>query len=126
MQLPEEDELYLREKGVSYELTAQGNEGFLIIKSYPVNVGVYDRDQTDLLLRIPTGYNMSKLDMFWVDPPLKLKSGSYPQAAEAFEDYVGRRWQRFSRHLQTWRPGIDGLAMFLSFVQRELHGEPSK
>lgn len=122
MQLPEEDELYLKEKGFSYEVMPQGNEGLLIIKDYPVNSAIYDHEKIDLLIFIPTGYNISKLDMFWVCPHLKLKDGSYPQAANYFQDYIGRNWQRFSRHLQAWQPGIDGLPMFLSFVNRELVG----
>ena len=127
MQLPEEDEAYLKEKGFVYELLIEGNTGLLIIKDYPVSAAKYDRDRTDLLIQIPNGYNISKLDMFWVDPPLKLKaSGSFPQAAAYFEPLPvssGRQWQRFSRHLNDgqWKAGIDGLSTFMSLIQRELH-----
>ena len=123
MQLPEDDEFFLKEKGFEYDLFTEGNQGILIIKDYPVRSETYDHSQTNLLLRIPTGYNMSSLDMFWVDPPLKFKDGNYPPAANYFEQIRDRQWQRFSRHLppNTWKAGIDGLAMFLTFVQRELH-----
>lgn len=120
MNLLEEDEKYLAEKGYSWELQPDGGNLALIIKNYPVNENVFDRSRADLLIIIPAQYNNARLDMYYVDPPLKNKDGSYPQAADQFEDHAGRRWQRFSRHLDTWLPGIDTLAGFMSLISREL------
>ncbi|MEF3691708.1 MAG: E2/UBC family protein [Candidatus Moraniibacteriota bacterium] len=120
MNILEEDEEYLSQKGYKWELLADGENGALIIKDYPVNENVFDRPKIDLLIIIPAQYNNAKLDMFYVDPPLKKKDGSYPNAAEHFEDHVGRRWQRFSRHLNSWLPGIDSLAGFMSLISKEL------
>ena len=120
MNLLEEDEKYLSQKGYKWEFLADGENGALIIKDYPVNEGVFDRPKIDLLIIIPAQYNNAKLDMFYVDPSLKKKDGSYPNAAEHFEDRAGRRWQRFSRHLNSWLPGIDSLAGFMSLISKEL------
>ena len=121
MQLLEEDESYLKEKGYSYELTAEGEGGCLIIPGIPLSPDKYDQTAVDLLICIPKGYNDAKLDMFYVHPHVRLRAtGQYPQAADYFEDHVGRKWQRFSRHLPQWRPGIDTLQNFLPFVRREL------
>lgn len=121
MDLPEADEGFLNRKGHRWELIPGGGGGFLVVKDFLVSPAAFDRDKTDLMVRIPTGYNTAGLDMYYVDPPLRLKNGSYPQAADVFEDHAGRRWQRFSRHLAgPWRPGLDGLPMFFALILKEL------
>jgi hypothetical protein len=121
MQLLEEDEAYRKEKGYAYELVPEGENACLIIKGYPLSPNKYDRDAVDLLICIPKGYNDAKLDMYYVDPPVRLKaSGQYPNKADHFEGHAKRNWQRFSRHLPEWRPGIDTLQNFLPLVHREL------
>lgn len=121
MRLPEFDEQYLKEKGYEWELLPDGGSGALVIKNYSVASEKYDHGATDLLVLIPAQYNNAGLDMFYVDPPLHLKNGNYPQAAETFEDHAGRHWQRFSRHLgRPWNPGVDGLPGFLALISKEL------
>src|SRR4051812_1581135 len=117
MDLPDEDSEYLQSKGLVWELKPDGRAGWLVLKDFAVASDVYDRGSTDLLIRIPEGYPMAGLDMFYVDPPLKLRTGNYPPAADHFEDHIGRKWQRFSRHLNDanslWQGGLDGLQSFL-------------
>lgn len=120
MQLPEDDERYLTDKGVTFELIPDGGGCLLLLPKYPINAKTYDRDDTTLMVRIPAQYPNAKLDMFYADPPIKLQNGSYPDRADHFEDHGGRKWQRFSRHLPDWRAGIDGLPTLLTFVHREL------
>jgi len=121
VQLLEEDEAYLKEKGYNYQLVTDGDVGCLVILGYILASGKYDRDAVDLLICIPKGYNDAKLDNYYVDPPVRLKAtGQYPPAADYFEDHAKRKWQRFSRHLPQWRAGIDTLQNFLPFVHREL------
>ncbi len=121
MQLLEEDEAYLNGKGYVYELVPDGDNAGVIIKGYAVSSGKYDQAVVDLLICIQKGYNDARLDNFYVDPPVRMKStGQYPQNANVFEDHAGRKWQRFSRHLPQWRPGIDTLQNFMPLVHREL------
>jgi hypothetical protein len=121
MRLLDEDQAYLREKGYTYEVLADGEAGCLVIKAFALAPGKYDRDTVDLMVCIPKGYNDAHLDNFYVDPELRLKAtGEYPQAASVFENHGGRRWQRFSRHMPKWRPGIDTLKSFLPCAYREL------
>lgn len=125
MNLPEDDESFLQRKGYNWTLTDGSDGGLLVLTGYRVNGERYDREAVDLLLRIPAQYNIARLDMWWVEPHLRLKSnGNFPDAANTIEAYLGRSWQRFSRHLPdgTWRAGVDGLPMFLTFVNRELRG----
>jgi len=123
MRLPEDDEEYLNGKGYDWQLAPDGGGGCLIIKGFSVSAEVFDAAKVDLMIRIPAGYNMAGLDMFYVDPPLRMRAtGAYPEAASHFEQHTGRKWQRFSRHLITtrWRPGVDRLPMFLALIQKEL------
>jgi hypothetical protein len=123
MNLPEDDEAFLRGKGFDWSLIPDGDGGMLIVKGYAVSITKYDRAATDLMIRIPAQYNMAKLDMWYVDPPLRLKGTSQlPNQAEVFENHAGQNWQRFSRHLPdgAWRAGIDGLPMFFTFINGEL------
>ncbi len=118
--LPEQDEKCLNEKGYRWTLKAGG---CLVLEGVSVSAERYDRQAVDLMIRIPPGYPMAALDMFYVRPELKLKSGGYPQAAEAFEEHCGQRWQRFSRHLQDkWQVGVDSVRTFLAVILAELQG----
>ena len=126
MRLPEDDENYLNGKGYTWRLVPEAGGGCLIISGFPVSAEVFDRAQVDLMIRIPAQYNVAGLDMFYVDPEIKLRAtGSHPQTASVFETYAGRRWQRFSRHLITtpWRPGLDGLPMYMALIQKELQAK---
>ena len=123
MRLPEDDETYLAGKEYDWEMLPEGSDGCLVIKNFPVSGELFDHTATDLMIRIPSSYPNAALDMFYVDPPLKLKAtNAYPRAAEQFEDHAGRRWQRFSRHFEgKWKVGTDCVASFLSLIRSELH-----
>jgi hypothetical protein len=123
MELLDEDKAYLDSKGHAYEVVADGANGGVVFKDFPLAPGKYDREKTDLLICIPKTYNDAKLDNYYVDPPVKLSGGGYPDRADHFEDHVGKRWQRFSRHVKQWRPGIDFLQNFMPLVERELQGK---
>ena len=75
MDLPEEDETFLDRKQFSWELLPDGGGGCLVVRNYPVSPDIFDRDKTDLMVRIPAGYNTAGLDMYYVDPPLRLRGG---------------------------------------------------
>lgn len=122
MNLPKDDEMFLRGKGFDWSLAPDGDSALLIVKAFTVNGTKYDRESVDLMIRIPAQYNMAKLDMWYVSPPLRLRATSqYPNQAAVFETHGERSWQRFSRHLPegAWRAGIDGLPMFFTFIYRE-------
>src|ERR1051325_5995125 len=46
-------------------------------------------------------------DMWWFDPAVRLADSRSVQATECIEQYLGRSWQRWSRHLNQgqWRSG---------------------
>jgi len=122
--LPEEDSRFLNAKGFDWRVEPNGSGGYLILHDFPVNPDRFDRSCTDLLILIPQGYPLAGLDMFFADPWVKLHSGELPGQADVPQEYLGRKWQRFSRHLQQpWRPGLDGLASFLAIIAKELRAK---
>ncbi len=126
MQLPAQDEAYLAERKYAWELQPDPRGGaFLVIKNFDVAGGGFTPGTTDLMIRIPAQYPMAPLDMWYCAPPIRIaKTGQYARASEVMESHMNRTWQRFSRHLNgTWKPGIDSIRSFFTFIQRELQGQ---
>jgi hypothetical protein len=120
--LRQADEQYLQRTGLEYEVTPEGGLISVVIKHWPLPAG-YEPAEVDLLIRLPPGFPDTQPDMYWCDPPVRsVRTGAFPQAADLFEDYLGRRWQRFSRHLPpgAWHPGRDSLESYITLIRAEL------
>lgn len=117
--LPEEDREFLSARGLTFELAESGGWINLVIKNYQLP-GAYVPGSCDLLLRLPPGYPNANPDMFWTTPGICLRNGVAPLAAQVVEAYDGRNWQRWSRHNQAWRAGIDNVQTKLRAVKTEL------
>lgn len=119
--LPGEDTAYLRRLGC--EWVEQPERGFtcVVIKGFRIPPG-YHVDRSDLLVRLPPGFPDAAPDMWWFDPPLRISGGGAPPATDQTESYLGRTWQRWSRHFPsgTWRPGRSGLESYVSLIRKEL------
>lgn len=123
MELPTIDQAFLAAKNFVYEfLPGNASERLLVLRGIRLAPGRYNHEVVDVLVKIPPGYPVTLLDMFWVFPALRYADGRTPQAADTYESHEGRSWQRFSRHLPpgSWRPGIDSLRTFLPRVLAEL------
>lgn len=113
------DKQYLDENDFNYELQENLGETILIIKDYPISTLMFDKDKVKILIKIPKGYPMARLDMFWITPHIRLNgTSSFPQNADLIETIVGDNWQRFSRHYP-WKPTFD-LQMHLNVVKEVL------
>jgi hypothetical protein len=119
--LPDRDVAHLVDKRLNYDLIEDGGMLCVLLPDYPLPEG-YEPRATTLLLRLPPGYPDAAPDMYWCDPPVRLAAGGVLPAADSFESYLGRSWQRFSRHLQSgaWRAGSDGLASYLSLIRADM------
>jgi hypothetical protein len=125
MSIPERDAAFLRERGFDWEAVPDpAGSACVIVHRFPVQAGGFSPETTDLMVRIPPQYPMTPLDMWYCDPPIRLSiNGQFAPASEVMESHLGRRWQRFSRHLNGgWRPGVDSLRSFFTLIQRELQG----
>ncbi|HVA57605.1 MAG TPA: E2/UBC family protein [Gemmatimonadaceae bacterium] len=121
MTLPAIDLQYLGERIIEHRVAIEANMTCVVLAGFQVPLG-YDRERADLLLRLNPGYPDVPPDMWWFDPPLRRADGRPIQAADTFENHLGRTWQRWSRHFSTgqWRSGIDTLESFVALIRREL------
>lgn len=119
--LPSNDTKYLAERALNHELISDANMTCVVFRNFLLPEG-FDHNRADLLLRISPGYPDVAPDMWWFDPPIRRTDSIPIPATEAIEHYLGRSWQRWSRHLAAgqWRSGIDGLENFLALLRREL------
>ena len=121
--LPAEDVAYLERRGYRYKAELENGFVCLIIYGYVLPCG-YTSSTVDLLLRLAAGWPDAKPDMFWMDPAVGYAKGGGPGQAQVRETYLGRSWQRFSRHLPDglWRTG-DGLETWMTQIAETLRRE---
>ena len=110
----------LRSEGYVIEVLEEKSVFCIVFKDYPLPQGVWNREKTDLLIRVQPVYPNGKLDMFWVNPEILLKNGNKPKAGDVIENYCGKQWQRFSWHVQKWNPAIDSILTYLQVVNHRL------
>lgn len=122
--LTDSDRQYLESKGFDFEAVSEANMICVVIKAFALPDG-YEPGQADLLLRLPLQFPDVPPDMFWMDPPVRYAGGVVPAATDLLEPYVGRQWQRWSRHfgMSTWRPGVDDLRSYLRLIKSTLERE---
>ena len=121
MSLPEIDVAYLGERGIVHEIVVDSGMTCVVMPQWPLPRG-FDRDESDLLIRLSPGYPDVPPDMWWFSPPVHLPNGQDLPATNAVEGYLGRSWQRWSRHFSggQWQSGVDGLESFLALVRQNL------
>ena len=104
--------------GESYRVFDE--EGFLviIIDGFSMPEGIAPQ-KSAMLIRLPPGFPDAAPDMFWLDPAIHGPGGTVFPGTEASQVFIGRTWQRWSRHIQQeWRPGIDNLATYMAYIRR--------
>ena len=121
MTLPHFDRKHLLEKNIAHEIAVESGMTCVVFRRWRLPTGL-DRDATDLLLRLRPGYPDIPPDMWWFSPAVHLANGSPLPSTNVVEWYLGRQWQRWSRHFTNgqWRSGIDGLASFLALIREDL------
>lgn len=119
--LPPADRAHLEARGISYHVVAENGQSAVILQGYPIPAGKYGCTSADILILLPAGYPDALVDMFYCDPWLQLSATRrYPNAADVPHSFSGRNWQRWSRHSDAWRPGIDGIHTVLGRIDRAL------
>lgn len=121
--LPSRCRRYLAERSIAYREVEDGAQKGVILQGVPLPAGRFDASAADILILLPAGYPDHPPDMFYADPWLKLAaSNGYPKAADQAFNFGGQRWQRWSRHNNSWRPGVDGIWTMLKRVETALAG----
>jgi len=118
--LNEGDKAFLEQLGLDHEVISEGSMFSLIIRGFRLPDG-YEPAVVDLLLRLPSGFPDAAPDMWWTAPAVSYVGGGTPPATEVRQEFAGRTWQRWSRHLAiSWRPGIDNLQTYLRLIRTDL------
>jgi len=103
--------------GINIELVEEGNRIFILLKRVRLSPGLRP-DVSDVLFIADTQYPLSTLDMFWTEVEVVWSDGAVPRCADAIEEYVGRRWRRFSWHANLpSSPARNRLLDHLAFVE---------
>lgn len=119
--LPREDRDYLREQGIEYEEVVEGATKAVVLKGWSLPPARFDAGAADILILLPPAYPDCAPDMFYLMPWVRLATSQrYPTAADQPHAYSGKTWQRWSRHNNAWRPGVDGIWTMVRRIERAL------
>lgn len=118
--LPSFDQTFLVDHGYQFDVVQEGRETGIILKSLELPEGKFNVEAADILVLLPAGYPDCAPDMFYAYPHLTLASGQVPKACTVQHTFAGRVWQRWSRHNNAWRPGIDGLRTMVARIKTAL------
>lgn len=124
--LPEQDVDYLDSCGHRWETIQEGGM-WVIIYDYPVPEG-YTIKLVNVALKIDAGYPVSQIDMAYFNPDL-VRLDNLGIGALAIQGFMGRNWQRWSRHRtgeNPWRPGLDDISTHLQMVSYWMEREIKK
>ena len=134
--LCDEDYRILKESGLNHE--EEERQRFLVINNFPLPSGLYVHgsetlEQVEVLWVIPTDYNTSGGDMFWVYPPLARTDGKAIPATFGFGGGDARYFQdkeycRWSRHwdVTAWKPKVDNIQKILDRIEWALKNPDTK
>ena len=119
--LPAPDAAFLTERSLEYSTEMEGGVLCIVVPGWTVPSG-YTVQEADILLRLPPGYPDLPPDMWWFDPAVLRSDGRKIPATQVTECYLGRNWQRWSRHLipEQWCSGVDGLGSFFTLIHEDL------
>ena len=121
MSLPDIDLAYLKERRISHEVVSEGGMTCVVIPEWLLPRG-FDREASDLLIRLSPGYPDIAPDMWWFSPAVRRADGRELPNTNVVETYLGRAWQRWSRHFGSgqWQSGVDGLESYLALIRQDL------
>jgi Prokaryotic E2 family E len=119
--LPERDRQYLSDRGLMWEEVVDGANKGIIFLNFNLPAERFNVPTANILIVLPGLYPDAPPDMFYSSPQLKLAAtGALPRATEVTFSFHGQSWQRWSRHNNEWRPGIDGISTMLKRVEHAL------
>lgn len=119
--LPMKCRRYLTERGIMFDEIEENGQKAVLLRSFSLPQGRFDTTAANILIFLPSGYPDTPPDMFYALPWLRLiSSNKYPKAADNPITFNGQIWQRWSRHNNAWRPGIDGIWTMLKRIETAL------
>ena len=121
MSLPEVDFVFLTERATTHEIVVESGMTCIVLPEWRLPEG-FDRPAADLLVRLTPGYPDVPPDMWWFDPSVLKADGQALPATNVREHYLGRTWQRWSRHFSgaQWKSGVDCLESYLALIRQDM------
>ena len=121
MSLPALDIAFLEEKGLVHDITVESGATCVVLPNWPLPNG-FNHAEADLLVRLRPGYPDVPPDMWWFSPPVHRADGLPLPATSVYETYLGRTWQRWSRHFNggQWKTSVDCLESYLALIRQDL------
>ena len=122
MSLPEVDIAFLDERCIAHEIVAESGMTCIVIPDWQLSRRDSTDPAADLLVRLTPGYPDVPPDMWWFDPPVLKADGQALPRTNVREHYLGRTWQRWSRHFSgaQWKSGVDCLESYLALIRQNL------
>lgn len=119
--LPSKCRKYLEDRGIAYDEVEEGAQKGLVLRAFSLPAGRFSAQTADILILLPAGYPDNPPDMFYAIPWLQLAgTNRYPVKADQPVTFNQQRWQRWSRHNNEWRRGVDGIWTMLKRVETAL------
>ncbi len=119
--LPLQCRQYLSSRGIAFSELDEGGQKAVILHGIALPAGKFDAHAADILILLPAGYPDAAPDMFYAQPWLRLAATNrYPNAADQSISFGGKAWQRWSRHNNDWRRGVDGIWTMVKRVEAAL------
>lgn len=109
--------------GLKVQVAEQDNRLFVLVREYSPPKGVSRLEKTDVLFIADLQYPLSAMDMFWADVGVVRSDGSLFENSEQIEEYLNRKWRRFSYHRNgVWNPVGNPLLDHFSFMESRWTG----
>ena len=113
----------MRKRSYQFELTEADSRIYIVFKAYPLPPKLYNMESCDVMVYTSPFYPNAGFDMFWTEDRLLLKTGGQPRNGDQFENYINRRWRRFSYHPyngKLWNPAEDSIIRHMQYVDQRL------
>jgi hypothetical protein len=113
--------------GITGEVVERGEQLFVVLHAVPLPEGVFAVEKTDVLFITDKQYPLSAMDMFWTEVEVARVDGTIPEGATEIEQYLDRRWRRFSWHRNgVWNVGGNPLLDHFVFMEGRFSIEPRR
>lgn len=104
--------------GIRTQISEEKERLFVVLQKVPLPQDLFSVCESDVLFITDKQYPFSAMDMFWTELEVVHPDGSIPTNADCVEEYIGRKWRRFSWHRNNvWNPAGNPLLDHFAFME---------
>lgn len=113
--------------GLAVDVHQDANRLLAVVHGYRLPEGACKVAAAEVLFIGDTQYPLSAMDMFWTDLDVVRPDGTAFENSDSIEDYLGRKWRRFSYHRNgVWNPAGNPLMDHYAFMETRWTGKARK